>query len=301
MRYITLTILGLCLTTLSWGQSNNNQKLIELGKAYKDFMFRNEPPKDFVKDLKSNLPEDLKVATDFIVQTITTNNKLLTQKFLERPTNQVLKQIYIIRAIGNNLREENSIDNKYLVDSLISQDIPVYELVDCYYGMLFTANGNKNQPFDFSKIDFKIKNYNFKDDTEKGIFFLRCMRDCGTAIWGYINIAKPMNTKKALEFIEKFPKFNGQPYYQYTDFYFPDFEMVVVKDKGLQSYKSYYINKYYETLLSHLLCLNKENRTEKEKNDLILGSILRVKNLYKYNSDKQRELLESLFTEIKRD
>lgn len=299
MKRIALTILGLCLIMFSWGQTDNNQKLIELGKAYKNFMFRNEPDKNFVKDLKSNVPDDLKVTTDFIAQTITTNNKLLTQAFLERPTDQVLKQIYIIRAVNYNLREENPIDNDYLIDSLKMMDIPVYELVDCYYGMLFICVGNKNQPFDFSKVDFKMKNYNLKDDTEKGIFFLRCMSFCGTLIWGYINVAKPMNTKKALEFIGKYPKFNGQPYYQYNDFYFTDFEMIVVKDKGLQSYKSYYIDKFYETLLSHLLCLNKENRHEKEKNDLLLGSILREKNLYKYS--KQKELLESLFTEIKRD
>ena len=299
MKRITLTIFGLYLTVFSFGQTNNTQRLIELGKAYKNFMFKNEPDKNFLKDLKTNVPENLKVATDFIVQTITTNNKLLTQTFLERPTNQVLKQIYIIREINLNLREENQIDNGYLIDSLTIQNIPVYELVNCYYGMLFTAVGNKNQPFDLSKVDFKMKNYNLADDTEKGIFFLRCMNLCGTLIWGYINIAKPVNTQKALEFIEKYPKFNGQPYYQYNDFYFTDFEMVIVKDKGLQSYKSYYLDKYYETLLNHLLCLNKENRTQKEKNDLLLGSILKEKNLYKYS--KQKEILEGLFTEIEKN
>ena len=299
MRRITLTILGLCLIMLGFGQTNDNQKLIELGKAYKNFMFKNEPDKNSLKDLKSNVTENVKVTTEFIVQTIMTNNKLPTQTFLKRPTDQVLKQIYIIRAINHNLREENQIDNNYLIDSLTTKDIPVYELIDCYYGMLFTAVGNKNKPFDFSTVDFKIKDYNLKDDTEKGIFFLRCMNFCGTLIWGYMNIAKPINTQKALEFINKYPKFNGQPYYQYNDFYFTDFEMIIVKDKGLQSYKNYYIDKYYETLLYHFLCLNKENRPEKEKNDLLLGSILKEKNLYKYS--KQKELLESLFTEIKRD
>ena len=299
MKRITLTIFGLYLTMFSFGQTNNNQRLIELGKAYKDFMFRNEPDKNSLKDLKTNVPENLKVTTDFIVQTITTDNKLLTQTFLERPTDQVLKQIYIIREINLNLREENQIDNGYLIDSLTIQNIPVYELVNCYYGMLFTAVGNKNQPFDLSKVDFKMKNYNLADDTEKGIFFLRCMNLCGTLIWGYINIAKPVNTQKALEFIEKYPKFNGQPYYQYNDFYFTDFEMIILKDKGLQSYKSYYLDKYYETLLNHLLCLNKENRTQKEKNDLLLGSILKEKNLYKYS--KQKEILEGLFTEIEKN
>lgn len=297
MKRIALIITGICLFTATFGQTNN-QELIKLGKAYKDFMFRNEPTKDFLKDFKSNVPENLKIENEFISQTIIQNNKLLTQKYLSRPTDQTLKQIYIIRAINLNLREENQIDNNKLIDSLTKKDIPTYELIDNYYGMLITAVGNKNQPFDFSKVDFKMNNYNL-DDTEKGILFLRCMDFCGKQIWGYMNVVKPANTSEALKNIKKYPKFNGQPYYQYNDFYFTDFEMNIVKDKGIQSYKSYYLDKYYEILLSNLICLNKENGTEKEKNDLLLGSILKDRNLYKYS--KHKDVLENLFTEMKRD
>jgi hypothetical protein len=295
----TLTILGFCLTILTFGQTNNNDKLIELGKTYKDFMFRNEPTKEVFRDIKGNVPENLKITTDFIIQTITTKNKLLMPQFLSRPDDQTLRQIFIIRAINLNLREENQVDNKKLIDSLTTENIPTYELVDNYYGMLFAAVGNKNQPFDFSKVDFKLKDYNFKDETEKGIFFLRCMRDCNSVIWGYMNVVKPPNTQKAYENIKKYPQFNGRPYYQYTDFYFTDFEMNIVKDKGKQSYKNYYLDKYYETLLFHLICLNNENRTDKEKNDLLLGSILKDKNLYKYT--KYKDTLEGIFKEQKQE
>lgn len=299
MKKTTLTLLATCLTFLSFGQVTENQKMIELGKTYKDFMFRNEPTKEVLKEIKSDVPENLKVAKEFIVQSITTKNKLLTQPFLSRPDDKVLKQIYIIRAINLNLREENQIDNNKLIDSLSNKDIPTYELVDNYYEMVFTAVGNKNQPFDLSKTDFKMKEYNFKDDTEKGIMFLRCMDYCGKTIWGFMNIVKPPNTSKAFDNIKKFPKFNGQAYYQYTDFYFTDFEMNIVKDKGIQSYKSYYLDKFYETLLSHLICLNKEGGSEKEKNDLLLGSILKERNLYKYT--KYKETLEDIFKEQNRE
>ena len=299
MTKTTLAFLALFLTILTFGQKNHNDKLIELGKTYKDFMFRNEPTKQVFKDIKENNTENLKTATDFIAQTITTKNKLLIQQFLSRPDEHTLKQIFIIRAINLNLREENQIDNNKLIDSLTNVSIPIYELVDNYYGMLFTAVGNKNQPFDFSKIDFKIKDYNFKDDTEKGIFFLRCMRDCNSVIWGYMNVVKPPNTQKAYDNIKKYPQFNGRPYYQYTDFYFTDFEMNIVKDKGKQSYKSYYLDKYFETLLFHLTCLNKEGGTEKEKNDLLLGSILKERNLYKYTNYK--DTLEDIFKEQRQE
>ncbi|MBP6304106.1 MAG: hypothetical protein KBG24_12230 [Bacteroidia bacterium] len=299
MKKTTLTFLTICLTFLTFGQVSENKKMIELGKTYKDFMFRNEPTKEMLKELKSDVPENLKTATEFIVQTITTKNKLLTQSFLSRPDDKVLKQIYIIRAINLNFREENQIDNNKLIDSLSNKDIPTYELIDNYYGMIFTSVGNKNQPFDLSKSDFKMKEYNFKDDTEKGIMFLRCMDYCGKTIWGFMNIVKPANTSKAYDNIKRFPKFNGQPYYQYTDFYFTDFEMNIAKDKGIQGYKSYYLDKYYETLLSHLTCLNKEGGSEKEQNNILLGSILKESNLYKYT--KHKETLEDIFKEQKRE
>lgn len=295
MKKTTFTLLFTCLTFIAFGQVPENQKMIELGKTYKNFMFRNEPTKEILEDVKAEVPSDLRTATDFIIETITTKNQLLTKTFLARPEDKVLKQIYIIRAINLNIREENQIDNFKLIDSLLYKNIPTYELLDNYYGMVFTGVGNKNQPFDLTEIDFKMKEYNFKDDTEKAIMFLRCINYCGKAIWGYMNVAKPQNTGKAYDYIKKFPKFNGQPYYQYSDFYFTDFEMNIVKDKGVQSYKSYYLDKYYETLLSHLICLNKEGGSEKEKNDLLLGSILKERNLYKYT--KYKATLEDIFKE----
>ncbi len=85
MKKKALALLGFFLTALTFGQTNNNEKLIELGKTYKDYMFRNEPNKEVFKDIRPNIPENLKVAADFIVQTITTKNKLFTQQFLSRP------------------------------------------------------------------------------------------------------------------------------------------------------------------------------------------------------------------------
>jgi len=299
MNKIALTLLSICLTANIFGQSSVNQKLIELGKAYKDFMFRNEPPKGFVKDLQNNVPENLKLATSFIEQTITTDNKLLKKDYLILPDIQTLKYIFIIHSINLNIRQEKQIDNNKLIDSLKSGEILKYKLVDTYYSMLFASVGNKNQPFDYSKNDFKLKEYNLSDDAEKGIFFLRCMDYCGKNIWGFMNIAKPANTKNAYDLIKLFPKFNGQPYFQYNDLNFPDFEIYIIKDKGLQSYKGYFLDKYYEVLLTHLICLNKEGETEKEKNDLLLGSILKEKDLYKYT--RLKPTLDGLFKEQKRE
>jgi len=293
MNKITLTLFGLCLTAFCFGQTSENEKLIEFGKAYKNFMFRNEPPKEFVKNLQINSSGNIKMTIDFITQTITTDNELLKQQYLTLPDNQTLKDIYIVHSISQNIRHENQIDNNKLIDSLKTAYIPKNELVVSYYSILFAAVGNKIQPFNFSKVDFKLNDYNLSNDTEKGIFYLECMEYCGKTIWGYMNIAKPVNTEKAYNNIKRFPKFKGLKYFQFTDLNFPDFEMPIVQDKGKQSFKGYYINKLYDILLSHLICLNKEGANEKDFNDLLLGSILKDNNLYKYS--KRKEALESIF------
>ncbi len=293
-----LSLFLFCCITLSFYGQNSHQQMIFLAKTYSNFMFRNQPTKMVLKELQGITDPDMKATVDFITQTITTKNKILSTKYLKRPDDHTLKQIYIIRAISLNLNEKKPISNDSLIDSLVNAAIPVYELVDNYYEMVFLTVGNKNQPFDLSKMNFKMNDYQLKDDTERGILFLKCMRLCGTTIWGYMNIAKPMNTAEAYKYIKKFPKFNGQPYYQYTDFSFDDFEMVIIKDNGRESYKGYYLNKYYETLLYHLLCLRKEGGTEKEIQDLMLGSILRKRNLYSYTEYK--DILEDMFKEVKK-
>ena len=289
-----LLLCGLAFNTYAQG---HHQQTVFLAKTYNNFMFRNQPTKEVLNELKGIKDPDIKSTVDFITQTITTKNKILTTKYLQRPDDNTLKQIYIIRAVSLNLSEKEPVDNDKLIDSLTRADIPVYDMVDNYYSMVFMAVGNKNQPFNLSKINFKMNDYQLKDDTEKGILFLKCMEFCGKTIWGYINIAKPMNTKKAYENIKKFPKFNNQPYYQYNDFSFNDFEMVIIKGNDKESYKGYYLNKYYETLLYHYICLKKERRPEKEIDDLLLGSILRQRSLYSYT--KYKDTLEDLFKEVR--
>jgi hypothetical protein len=299
MKKKVLCNLMLLVSIISYGQNKENLKLIELGKAYKNFMFRNEAPKEFINNLKSEVPADLQKTTDFIIQTLTSENELLNKNYLTLPDNLTLKNILIVIEINHNVRKENQKDNQKIIDSIHNNDISRNELIDNYYSTLFTGVGNKNKSNDYSKIDFKLNEYNLENDTEKGIFYLQSMEFYGTTIWGYINIVKPPNTEKAFSYIKKFPKYNGLKYYQYTDLNFQDFEMKIIEDNGKESYKSYYIDKLYNLLLSHLLCLKKDDAKDTVMNDLLLGSILKDRNLYKYS--KNKDILESIFTEVKID
>ena len=53
MKKTIFTLLTFTMAILSFGQNNYNNQLIKLGKSYKDYMFRNEPNKEFLKELKA--------------------------------------------------------------------------------------------------------------------------------------------------------------------------------------------------------------------------------------------------------
>ena len=293
MKNLIALLIGCSLFLPTFGQSPEKTALIEMGRAYKDYMFAGEADKKFLKSFNKQFPKSLKTEANFIRESITTDNDLLNEEFLQLPEESTLKNIYIIRELNLLLREESDVSPAELVDSLEKSDIPRYEMVNNYYSMLFTGIGNKNKPFDFSGVNFQLNELGLVDETEKGIFFLRCINLCAINIWGYMNVVKPPNTAKAFEYIKKYPSINGKPYYRFTDLYFNDFEMVINKDDGKESYKAYYLNKYFELLLSHLIVLDREGGSQEEIRDLLLTSIMKDESLYKYTEYKKT--LESIF------
>lgn len=295
---ITTTVFAL-LNLLTFGQSKQTEQLVSIAKTYSTFMFANGADKQTMAALDELGTPEFETTIAFVKQCITKKNKLLTPEFLTLPNDQTLKQIHLILGIHQNIHADNPQPNEAYADSVWQLNPSRFELIDAYYGVLFMAVGNKNQPFNLTKFNFEPDKYNLRNETEKGIFYLRCMDLCGTMIWGYMNIADPPNTAEVLKTVKKYPKINGQPYYVFHDFFFEDFELELENGKGPESYKSYYLNKLYETLLSHVICLIKENASEEEINKVLLGSILPDKRLYQYTELK--ETLESIFTEVEEE
>ena len=179
MKKILITCMLCCLSLSFYAQVQQQSQILSLAKDYHNYMFRNQPTKDVLKEIRSIVDADMAPVADFVAQTITPKNSILHSKYLKRPDDATLKSLYIIRKVSQNLGEKEPVDNKQLIDSLTNANVPIYELVDNYYEMIFTSDGNKNQPFNLSKMDFKMSDYGLKDDTEKGIFFLKCMNYCG--------------------------------------------------------------------------------------------------------------------------
>ena len=272
-------------------------QVIELAKIYHGFSFVNTPSNSTADRLAAIDNKELKPSVEFIGESIKSNNNIATDKYLVKPDLLTLKYLFIIRIVNWNLFEADPVDNYGLIDSLTKSDLNKYELLSCYYEMIFMSVGNKNRPFDMSNINFDLSKFGFEDDTEKGIFFLISMHAFGTFIWGYMNIPKPPNYKAAIDIIDKYPAYNGQPYYQFSELNFKDFDLTIDKREPKTGFKKYYINKYLNTLFYHSACLGQKKKGKDEQQKVMLGSILSNESYYKYSDTP--EVFRSIFQKIK--
>jgi hypothetical protein len=117
------------------------------------------------------------------------------------------------------------------------------------------------------------------------------MDKLGSQAYHYLNASKGPNYEGIDKYIYLLPKINSEPYYKFQNFYFPDFKMTIYKKK--QSVKEYYINKFYEVLISHFSMLVNLDKDKDRLNDLMFSSILKDRAYYKYC--KHRDLLENIY------
>lgn len=296
IKKIFTTLTFLVLVTGGYSQ-NLNDELIKLAKIYRNFHFTNDTPKEAIDQLNAVSSKELQNSKVFIGELIKKNNKIATLQFLSRPDSITVKHLFTIRSINWNMYEAEPLDNYALIDSLNKFPASTYEQLACYYGMLFVSIGNKNTPLNMSSINLTLDNYGLNDDTEKGIVFLKGMETFGSMIWGYMNVVKPPNYDKALSVINNFPKFNGQPYYQFQDLNFKDFNLTNDKRRPKESFKKYFINKYLNTLLYHSAALGQKKKTKEEQMNVMLGSIMKNESYYKYSDNA--EAFRQIFKKVK--
>jgi len=299
MKIVFLLFVALLLFFFSYSQDADKKlkdQLIELAKIYHGFSFVNAPSLSTADRLNAIDNKQLKPSIEFIGESIKSNNNIATDKYLIKPDLFTLKYLFIIRVVNWNLFEADPVDNYALIDSVTKSDLNKYELLSSYYEMMFVSVGNKNRPFDMSKTNFDLSTLGLEDDTEKGIFFLQSMNTFGAMIWGYMNVVKPPNYKLALEYIRKYPTYNGQPYYQFSELNFKDFDLIVDKRKPKSSFKKFYINKYLNTLLYHTACLAQKKKDKEEQQKIMLGSIMHNESYYKYSETP--EVFRSIFQKI---
>lgn len=281
------TILLMSITTLSFGQEKPDfDNLVKLGEIYSKNV--NATGEDFKKEVEKLRTSGLNHIIDALIAVGKGDKKLLTKKFLSKPSEQELKYWYVLREIHYNNQSENSEPrpNEEIAKETLEKQIDTRWLLDNYY---YRVRGGIAKIFndkDLRKYDIDLDGYGLENETEKAVLFFAISNSL-TQRFQVLQMMK--NYDKLIEFAEKLPTFNGKPYYEYTSFDFEDFEWIGY-DKT-ESYKDRLLGSLFSALNGHFSALSEKEKTEEMRN-LYFKSILFIPEYFKYSGAMENDLLE---------
>lgn len=227
----------------------------------------------------------------FIFESSKRQNRIVEKEFLSRPDSATLKLFHTIIMVNYNMYETNALDNEQIVQSYLEKEVIVYEQIQQYYASLFISINNKNRPFDYSDLNWKLSELGLKNEQEEAVFFLVFMDKLGSQISRFHKAIRGPNWEGIESYITSLPRINGKEYYEFDSFNFEDFEMSIYKK--VRFVKDYYLPKYYDILFAHLRMMEQRNFNQTIITRLIQNSILSQKQYYQY-CHQQEELNEHL-------
>jgi len=283
---LILLIFFIPLLLSAQDEQNFTNEIIHLAKLYRNHHVGGKLDMDESKALAKHKIPELSETKKILLILSDDYNLKKWKKILVKPDEVTLKNLYIIRTVNWGFYDDTPPEEselKSIVEALVNEETNPLELLSCYYDMVFMHITNKHRPFNMAKVNFNIEAYNLANDTEKSVFFLESMEAFGTLIWGYMNVPNPPNFDKALEFIHKYPRYNGQEYFEYINLDMDDFLVTINSDEPKKSFKKYHLNKLMNTVLYHVLCLVQKEKYAEQKMDVLSNSIIRNESFWQYS------------------
>ncbi len=272
-------------------EPQNLEEFIELAQILRKYKPMQEP-KGLQKAINRIESPDLAYTKRFIDISLSNRKPLLEKDMLMMQDSQTLHTIYSVLELAKYLDPSDSTKNKAIAKQICARPTRETDLLHGYYNYLFISVIHPYEDYGIRKQRFFFDDLDLATATERSTFFLVGMSKYFSLIYKQIYIQSPPDPIAALSWIVDFPTYENKPYYYYKDFDFPDFKVKI--DNRYQSFKSYYLNQYYELLLSHLYVLRETKGKEKQAKDLLENSILSDPSLYKYADVQRQDILKTL-------
>jgi hypothetical protein len=258
------------------------QNLIAIAQIYS--ANTNASGDNFAKSMDSLRTPVLAHIVDALIEVGKGDEKILEDRFLQRPGHDELMMWYVIREIHYNNVSKSSTHRPAVdvANEVLSQKIDERWLLDNYYYRIHGGIASLFNEADLSKVDINIENLGFKDQTEKAIFYFNMV---DALIGGRFRVLSSLKKyDRIVEFSRKLPKFNGKEYYYYTDFDFEDFDWVGY-DKS-QSYKMVNLGTVYEVLSQQLVAFGNTKNSDIARG-IYANSILDQPKYFDYSGFKE--------------
>lgn len=281
-----------CLSAQVKLSEKDFENLVTIAETFKENPNGSGP--DFKKTLQKLRSQKLNKIIDVLTTINDNSTKILTPKYLNRPTNEELQLWYVLYEINLNMQDDNTNprDNKVIAKEVLESNIDERVLLNNYYRYLYGNIAKLFNDSDLSNINLETEKYHLKNDTEKAIFFFRITEPL---IVRFMVLSQMKNPDQLYKFAKKMPKVNGEEYYKFTSFSIEDFEFFL--DGKMTSFMEHNMNRYYNCLASHFWAAGEKEDFEKVR-DIYYKSILYKPEYFKYYSDKKS--LEKLYESSKK-
>jgi len=245
---------------------------------------------DFLQTANSLRTPVLNHVIDVMLAIGRADSNVVEKRFLAKPGHDELMLWYAIRKIHYNRIDtpKTSLTSAEVAKNVLSENIDERWLVHNYYYLEYTGLAMYFNHADLSNVNIEIDSLNLKDQTEKGIFFLNITK--GLIEGRFLVLQSMKKNDRIIEFARKMPKFNGKPYYYYTDLDFPDFDWSGYKSD--ETYKQMHIGGLMSTLAIHFSAIASIGDKNAAR-DLYFNSILYKPDFFKYS--KQSAMLQKIY------
>ncbi|MBT1688576.1 hypothetical protein [Dawidia soli] len=234
-----------------------------------------------LKELRNTIPARFQHFVDHLIVVQEGTEGILNTEHLTVPSDEELEYWYVVREFHYNKIAPDSSrkTNEQIIDWLSQEKIDRRWLVDNYYYRAASGLGMLYNTIDLSNRNFDLETLGLRDETEKAMFVMFVVNAClqRLAVMRMTGKGDPASA------LQRLPKFNGQDYYFFRKFNYPDFDWIGYQK--VESYNMRHIGGFYNTLLNHLELLMKLG----EKNQafaLYENSILSKPEFFHYYSNE---------------
>ncbi len=280
-------LFGLFFSTAAFAQTNNPdlEKLVQLGELYA--ANPNARGKEFKNAAERLRTPALDPVIDVLIAMGKADKKLLEKQFLSKPSPQVLRYWYALEEIEHN-SSADQIDrqsNLAVAKNALVASVDNRWLLHNYYSNLHVGLAMLFNDKNLSQYNLDLNNYGLANTTEKAICFINITH---AFTQRFLVLQMMKNDKGLLNYTQKMPAFNGNPYYHYRAFDFEDFDFLDAQDQ-VQSYKKYCLGTLYSTLNAHSEALV-ESEKQNELKKLYRNSILFQPTYFPYAGLLEKDL-----------
>jgi hypothetical protein len=234
-----------------------------------------------LREVQKTTPARFKHFVDHMIIVQEGTEKILDTDHLTVPSDEELEYWYVVREFHHNKSAPDSMrkTNEQIVDWLSQEKIDRRWLVDNYYYRAASGLGKLYNTVDLSNRNFDLETLGLRDDTEKATFLMFVVNECLLRL-AVMRITGKGDPTSALR---RLPKFNGQDYYFFQNFNYPDFDWIGYQK--VESYNTRHIGRFYNTLLNHLELLMKAGE-KSQAFTLYENSILSTPEFFHYYSNE---------------